>query len=684
MPTLNTLRTRGALILTIFIGVALIAFLLQDLTGASSVFQSKRNRVGSIAGNNIDYMEFINASDNLEGVIRTMYGRSSLDAAQTDQVREMVWEQYMRRYSYEPGYRQLGLSVGEGEQIDMLRGEYISPVISSFFASPETGLVDRTALASFIASIDTDTTGSMGALWDYVRGEMTNERVLSKYVSLVSRGAFVNDLEVARGTASANNAYNGSYAMLPYSGIADSLVDIASSEVRKYYREHKENFRQAASRSIEYVTFELAPSEEDYAAAAEHIATVATEFAAAEDAMQYASLNSQERTDPLYYTENQLTGDQLAVAFGDRRDQMTGPTLAGNIYTLSRVADRRTSPDSVGARHILLPATTASANLVDSLVRAIRGGADMFALAPLYSMDQMVDLGRFVPEMMVEPFAEAVIAARPGDVFSVDTQYGTHVVQMTYRGTPVNKVQMATITYNVEPSAATEQIAYTKARDFLTAAAGSKEKFDEAVNTTGASRRVATIGDRDREVMGLADSRELIRWSFNTKPGTVSTIMEIDGDYVVAVLTEAREAGIADIREVVPTIAQRLRTDKKADMLTGQVTGKSVADIAAMEGAATGEIAGLHTTAFYDQTLGMEPAVIGAFDGLAAGSVSKPIQGYGGVYVVSVASVDATEEATDASERVRLEAGLEGMLTQRLIQALADGSKVKDYRSKFF
>jgi peptidyl-prolyl cis-trans isomerase D len=643
--------------------------------------------VGSIDGNNVDYMEFVNTSDNLEAVVRTMYGRASLDAAQTDQVRDMAWEQFIRRYSYQPGFDKLGIVAGEAEQIDMVKGDYVSPVIASIFSSPQTGLLDREALAGFVSSIDTDPSGSMAALWDYVQEEMVSERTVAKYVALVSRGAFVNDLEVARGTTSANNVYNGSYATLPYSSIADSLVEVTSSEVRKYYRTHKNNFRQTASRSIEYVTFEVAPSEEDYAAAAEHIAGVATEFGAAENPMQYASLNSQERTDPLYYTENQLSGDRLAIAFGERRDEMAGPTLTGDIYTLSRVADRRISPDSVGARHILLP-PTATATQVDSLVRAIRDGADIFALASLYSMDQMVDLGRFVPEMATvsfgEDFTEALSTARANDVFSVDTQYGKHVVQMTYRGTPVGKVQIADVTYNVEPSAATEQAAYTKARDFLAAAAGSKEKFDEAVTSTGAGRRVATIGAGDREVMGLTDSRELIRWSFNTKPGTVSTIMDIDGDYVVAVLTEAKEAGIADVRDVAQTIAQRLRTDKKAAMLAEQAAGKSVAEVAAMEGATTGEVTALRTNAFFEPTLGMEPAVIGVFDGLAVGETSKPIEGYTGVYVVSVASVDNTAEVADADERVRLEAGIEGTLTQRLMQALIDGSDIKDYRAKFF
>jgi peptidyl-prolyl cis-trans isomerase D len=299
----------------------------------------------------------------------------------------------------------------------------------------------------------------------------------------------------------------------------------------------------------------------------------------------------------------------------------------------------------------------------------------------------MVDLGRFSPGTMVEPFAEAVIAARTGDVLKVDTQYGTHVVEVTYKGVPVSKTRIATVTYNVEPSAATEQEAYNKARDFAAAAAGSKEKFDEAVTSTGASPRVATIGSEQREVTGLADSRELVRWSFNTKTGVTSPIMEIDRNYVVAVVTGAKEAGIADIRDVAQGIIQRLRTEKKAEMLKAQIAGKSLDEVAAMTGATSGDVTALHTNAFYDQNLGVEPAVIGVFNGLAAGATSRPVTGYGGVYVVSVASVEeapAETAATADSEKVRLEAEAESSLPQRLMQAMADGSDIEDYRAKFF
>jgi peptidyl-prolyl cis-trans isomerase D len=682
MATLNTLRTRGALFLSIVIGVALIAFLLGDLTSATSIFYNKRNRVGSINGNNIDYMEFVAANDNLSRVIQSVYQQTSLSAEQADQVREMVWESYMRRYSYNPGYRKLGLMVGEGEQLDMITGTYTSPIISGMFTDPSTGVYNPAVVENFIASLDFDPSGSTAAIWDYIKNQMTDERTYSKYISLLAGGMYVNKLEVERGVVAANTVYTGRYATIPYTQIADSLVAVSSSEIRRYYDEHKTSYRQNASRDIEYVVFNLNPSDEDYAEAFKYVTTLSEEFAAAPAPMQYASLNSQARTDEKYYSREQLMGNEAAIAFGDRKGQMAGPSLNGDVYTMSRVAAERLMPDSVGVRHILLTGTKVAS--ADSLVKAIKGGKSIFDLALSYSDDPDVDLGVLAPEMFVEPLANAIIAAKRGDVFAVTIQDATHVIEMTYKSPMVPKVQIATITYHVEPSATTEQSVYNEARDFLTAAAGSRENFDAAVTETGASRRVATIMANDRDVRGLVDSRELVRWSYNNKPGTVSPIMDISGDYVVAVLTGAREAGIADVKDVASDIAMRLRNDKKASMIAEQMSGLTYDEVAALEGAKTGELAELKFSSFYIPDLGVEPAVIGAVEGLEVGEQSEPIKGFSGEYVILLDAVNHTEDATPESEKVRLEAMAENSLPQRAMQAMAEETKVVDNRSKFF
>ena len=61
MASLNTLRTKGGVIVTIVIFVALLAFLIGDVfTSGSSLMNSRKMRVGEINGKNIGYVEFLN------------------------------------------------------------------------------------------------------------------------------------------------------------------------------------------------------------------------------------------------------------------------------------------------------------------------------------------------------------------------------------------------------------------------------------------------------------------------------------------------------------------------------------------------------------------------------------------------------------------------------------------------
>ena len=106
---------------------------------------------------------------------------------------------------------------------------------------------------------------------------------------------------------------------------------------------------------------------------------IAAEFAGSDAPMQYATLNSQTKPDANYYGEDELSAELAALAFGNGGETMSGPTLNGDEYTVSRVADVRMMPDTLGAKHILLQ--KGQEKLADSLVAAIRSGADFAALA---------------------------------------------------------------------------------------------------------------------------------------------------------------------------------------------------------------------------------------------------------------------------------------------------------------
>lgn len=83
------------------------------------------------------------------------------------------------------------------------------------------------------------------------------------------------------------------------------------------------------------------------------------------------------------------------------------------------------------AAHILVETEDEAKAIAEELA----GGADFGTLAEERSTDNSSankgDLGWFTPEMMVQPFAEAVVALEPGEVSApVQSQFGWHVIRL--------------------------------------------------------------------------------------------------------------------------------------------------------------------------------------------------------------------------------------------------------------
>lgn len=102
-----------------------------------------------------------------------------------------------------------------------------------------------------------------------------------------------------------------------------------------------------------------------------------------------------------------------------------------------RAAEPGFSYDQVRASHILVETEDDAAALIAELA----DGADFAELAREHSRDPAGanggDLGWFVQEQMVEPFAVAAFAMEPGTVSAepVETQFGWHVIQVADRRT---------------------------------------------------------------------------------------------------------------------------------------------------------------------------------------------------------------------------------------------------------
>ena len=159
MATLNTLRTRGGVIVSIVIGIALLSFLLGDFgTSGANMMNERKMQVGKINGEKIGYTDFSNQLDSRKNVLETLSG-SNLTSEQQDNIQNQVWENLIMEYAWMPGFEEVGLKVTDNEQLDMINGSFISPIIRMYFSDPNTGVYNGTIVQDFVANISKDPTG---------------------------------------------------------------------------------------------------------------------------------------------------------------------------------------------------------------------------------------------------------------------------------------------------------------------------------------------------------------------------------------------------------------------------------------------------------------------------------------------------------------------------------------------
>ena len=198
--------------------------------------------------------------------------------------------------------------------------------------------------------------------------------------------------------------------------------------------------------------------------------------------------------------------------FTEKSNDVFGPYLKDNAYNIVRAADRRVLPDSVRARHILIAtgnvAPAQAQRLADSLAGLIRKGGDFDALARQYSADQNTsvnggDFGWFTQEQMIKPISDsAFFSKKNNEVKIVKTDYGYHILQVTDRSTPVEKVQVGIISKEITPSQQTINTIYNNARTFANNI-NTVADFEAALTANNQTKRIANLAKNAHQIPGL-------------------------------------------------------------------------------------------------------------------------------------------------------------------------------------
>ncbi len=664
MSIIQTIREKGAWILIGAIAVALIAFIVQDSFHSMNMFSDIPTEIGKVNGTKINAAEFDERFRRAEEMYRQQ-GFPLNDMMRTN-IRDGIWNEYVDDAILTEKYERLGISVSDKELSDILYGENPPPDLRQQFTDPNTGQYDPNAAYQQIQALRKQrNTPQYASFFQQYLPALSKNRQKEKYVSLLRSSVYVPKWLVEKINTDNSQRAAVQLVNVPYSSVPDSAVTVTDAAIRQYVEAHKDEYKQEDSRSIEYVVFDASPTSADSAEIRSQMEAVKGEFAATEDIATFFIGNGSETpyTDA-FELRSKIRSEHLDSIVGLQKDEVFGPYVEGGNYVMTRMIDRRVMPDSVKVRHILIKtadqgritlADSTAKRRVDSIALAIRRGADFNQMVLEYSDDPgstqtggEYDFTSSQFPGISKEFAEVAFYGLAGDnrVVKVENPAysGYHYIEVLRQKDFEPAFKIAEFTKAIVPSQETITRQNGLAAQFA-AESRDRKSFDENARKNDYNKLIATdIQPLDGIISGLGSSREVVKWIFGAKQGTVSeTPFQVDDKFVVPAVTRIYKAGTMDVERARPLVESIVRNQEKAKKIAATIGTPTSVEAAAQ---ATGqEVVKLDSLMFnspFIPNVGQEPKVIGAaFNPGFEAKPSGPIAGNGGVFVVKVDNIGA-------------------------------------------
>ncbi|MET2986277.1 peptidylprolyl isomerase [Aureibaculum conchae] len=608
MAILSKIRERS-LFLIIIIALALFSFVIGDVFTRGG-FGAQSNSIGEINGENISREEFAQMVEQQKALSG---GRGS-----NMQNVNMAWEGLIREKIYKAQLEKSGVAVGEKDVWDeILKQSWVKdgPQFKN-----EAGLFDEDKFKEHIATLndakDDDAQSRQAWLsWlDYERN-IKNNLELRTYNNLVSAGLGATFKEGERHYMANNTKLDLEYVYVPYTYIADSAVTVTDNEIEQYVKNHPNDYKAEASRDISFVKFDTKPSAEDEAAVKAEVEKIINDreeyssaaktnvkiegLATTQNVEEFFRNNSSDiPLDNNFYTKTKVPPVLKDTVFKLNIGDVYGPYKDGNFFKVTKLVAVKQMPDSVRARHILIPfvgatndpaitETEAQAKATaDSLLTIVKRDKSKFAdLAKTLSSDKVSgakggDLDWFVYQTMVPVFRDFTFENNVGEMGVVKSQYGFHIIEIQEQKNLQKNVKLATFAREILASDETESAVYQKAETFASAVTDGKDMEELAKEQGLAVQPVVGLKAMDERVSNLNNQRQIITWAFDPE-SEVNEIkrFDVEGGYVVAKLTTKHKKGL-NIGAAKATLRTKLLNEKKSNLIKEQMKGDNLQDIA--------------------------------------------------------------------------------------------------------
>ena len=706
MATIQRIRQRSGL-LVVVVFVALIAFLLGDLfRSGGSKFFGDPNVIGTVNGRDITRQELSQGMEELRAGNPEQYANTT-----STQLANFVWNNIVTEELLSAELSAAGMSVSEQEiYFDIIT----NPNIRQNFAGAN-GQFDENMFKSYIAQVRDNRDASeqsveMWTQWLSFERAVANQAQNFKYTNAIEKAIFMPaglaETEINRGDAQ----HPAQYVYVPYIDVNEDEINVSDEDAKRYFNAHREDFSQEEGRNIEFINFPLAPSESDREGVRAELASLSFEWLDVEDDSVFVNQHSDVRFQSEYYTTTELVGTGLdTLVDGQSVGFQKGPIDLGGAFAVVKLVDRKTVPDSVKARHILIPfagATRADASvtrnpqeakvLADSLFAYLEGNPSAFeSVSEAFSSDVVAkekggDLGYFSRGSMAKPFENFCFFRKNGSMGVVPTQFGWHVIQVTDQKGENDVYKIGQIIREILPSDETIQTLYNQASGYA-AEAQTAEDYRALATEKGFFLRPArNLGRFEEVVSGLGTARRVVRWAWDDdrEEGNIG-LLENDGNgYVVVVLTDKLEEGTSSFEMVQAQCLEAAKKDAKKALVLERLENASAgaATIEAVATAAGKEVRTLsfRISQFNISGVGNEAKVVGTICGLEPGTLSPVILGENGAFVAITSPANPAPQIDYANMAQNTQRSIRNLVGTQAYKALQDKAKIEDMRYMMF
>ena len=642
MAVLETIRVKFGILISVLIAIALLSFIVDFGTIQSLSSTSSKYDVGEIDGKSISYTDFQAEVEKIT-TISEMNGNPVQGEEALAMVRQQAWQQFVNDYLFIPSAKAAGFNVGEEEMYQLVSGKMYSALLMQMFQ----GQLNNEVLMQIEADVDADETGRMRLFWDNLLEAVNSDQFYAKYQSLFTKSSFNNALALAEQVKDNNNTFDVEFVMVPFGFANDTTIVVSDNEIKNYYKANKEQYKQIASRDIEYIVVDIVPSADDVVAANNAISALYDEFKAAENMKNFLLSKSERQLSKRWYKAgelNSVSADVEAFVATAKVGDVSPVFQNGNSFYVVKVME--------------------SANVPEQVEVVVNDAEPQW----ISQMDGFEDV-------MTTPKGQTI------------TVNGLEIKVVNTKDA-VAKKRVAILEKTAQPSDATRSACYAKANSVASKAGGKIEGFRKAVEEDGLYAHPYNKMPESANRLGSVEhTKEVTRWAFEAKAGQVSSIISIDNKYyVVAALKGIHKEGFTPVEEVAARIKSVLYQEKLAAKKTAEVSEKiaGLTDLAAVAEALGTTVSTKEGVTFASFTsTGLDNKFIGAASVAEVGALNGPLQGNTGVYVYTV--TDRSEGAffteDDAANR---EQQMSYTATQMLLPVMMDEAEVKDNTARFY